>query len=127
MGHFNKLTPAEAERLSILAEECAEVIQAIGKIQRHGFDSRHPNGGPSNRNWLEKELGDVLAAKHLMLEGGDIDDEHIGKSFTNKLFTIPEYLHHNNHLFPDYRKTDYQNRERCCGDCDMPITECDCN
>ncbi|WP_067986166.1 MazG nucleotide pyrophosphohydrolase domain-containing protein [Neptuniibacter pectenicola] len=127
MGHFNKLTPAEAERLSILAEECAEVIQVIGKIQRHGFDSCHPNGGPNNRSLLEKELGDVSAAKYLMLESGDVDDDAIGQGFTDKIFSIPRYLHHNKHLFPDYRQTDNQDRERCCGDCDMPITECDCN
>ena len=34
--HFNNLTPGEAERLAILAEECGEVIQIIGKILRHG-------------------------------------------------------------------------------------------
>ena len=37
--HFNKLTEAEQERLVILAEECAEVIQVVAKIQRHGFNS----------------------------------------------------------------------------------------
>lgn len=34
--HFNNLTPGEAERLAMLAEECGEVIQAVGKILRHG-------------------------------------------------------------------------------------------
>lgn len=103
MNHFNKLTPAEAERLSILAEECAEVIQVIGKIQRHGFDSKHPNGGKTNRQLLEKELGDVDVAKHLMIESEDVDDDQIGQGFTDKLFNLPPYLHHNRHLFPDYR------------------------
>ena len=41
--HFNKLTPAEDERLAMLAEECAEVIQIVSKIQRHGYDSWHPD------------------------------------------------------------------------------------
>lgn len=53
--HFNQLTPAEAERLALLAEECGEVIQAIGKILRHGYESRHPDGGPTNREALERE------------------------------------------------------------------------
>ena len=37
MNNFNQLTPAETERLAILAEECGEVIQAVGKILRHGY------------------------------------------------------------------------------------------
>ena len=36
-SHFNKLTPAQAERLAILIEECGEVIQAATKILRHGY------------------------------------------------------------------------------------------
>ncbi len=41
--HFNRLTPAEAERLAMLAEEAAEVIQIVGKILRHGYASYHPD------------------------------------------------------------------------------------
>jgi hypothetical protein len=36
---FNQLTDAEAERLALLAEECGEVVQVIGKILRHGYES----------------------------------------------------------------------------------------
>lgn len=37
--HFNQLKPSEAERLACLIEECGEVIQAAGKILRHGYKS----------------------------------------------------------------------------------------
>ena len=30
--HFNQLTPAEAERLALLAEECGEVMQAAAQF-----------------------------------------------------------------------------------------------
>ncbi|MCU1313399.1 MAG: hypothetical protein JWM54_1156 [Acidobacteriaceae bacterium] len=60
--HFNRLPPAQAESLALLAEECAEVIQAIGKIQRHGLWSEHPESGIPNYNTLQREIGDVLAA-----------------------------------------------------------------
>jgi NTP pyrophosphatase (non-canonical NTP hydrolase) len=60
--HFNQLPPAQAEALALLAEECAEVIQAIGKILRHGLWSEHPESGISNYNTLQREIGDVLAA-----------------------------------------------------------------
>lgn len=74
MGHFNKLSPAEAERLAWLAEECAEVIQAIGKILRHGYESYDPSDlkHKGNRADLERELNDVLAAIGLMEKKGDI-------------------------------------------------------
>jgi hypothetical protein len=60
--HVNQLTAAEAERLAMLAEECAEVIQVIGKILRHGYDSYHPdNSTVSNRDLLAKEATQVVA------------------------------------------------------------------
>jgi len=62
MTHFNQLTPAEAERLAMLAEECGEVIQMIGKILRHGDDSYHPaDPKTTNRQLLGRELTDLYA------------------------------------------------------------------
>lgn len=65
--HFNGLTPAQAERLAMLAEECGEVIQIIGKILRHGYDSWHPDRPAiTNRMLLEKELTDLIAVHNEM-------------------------------------------------------------
>ena len=97
--HFNKLTPAETERLDILAEECAEVIQAVSKIKRHGYESCHPNGGPTNRRMLEKELGDVRLAEYLVIEAGDVQPDKIKQSEDDKYHSIKKYLHHNKFLF----------------------------
>lgn len=72
--HFNDLTNAETERLDMLAEECAEVIQAISKIKRHGWNSRHPDGGPTNREQLFRELRDVAAVRWGMVINGDLSD-----------------------------------------------------
>jgi len=66
MSHFNGLTPAEAERLAMLAEECGEVIQAVGKILRHGYESKHPDTGVTNRDHLTKEMDDVMAVTLMM-------------------------------------------------------------
>ncbi len=78
MTHFNQLTPAEAERLAMLAEECGEVIQVIGKILRHGYESYHPaNPRLTNRDLLAKELRDVNAVLQAMsgeLSGYSIQD-----------------------------------------------------
>lgn len=64
----NGLSEAEAERLAMLLEELGEVQQIIGKILRHGYESRDPtkDDSPTNRALLERELGDVSAIVELM-------------------------------------------------------------
>ena len=94
--HFNKLTPAQAERLAMLAEECGEVIQAVGKILRHGFESRHPNGGETNKDALLRELGDLSCLSTVVLAldlGGTpipLDHPTLAKAWAVKL----RYTHH---------------------------------
>ena len=92
--HFNGLTPAEAERLAMLAEEeAAEVIQVVGKILRHGYASYHPNK-PSltNRVLLMNELADLNAVQLLMEGSGDVfrTGDEIEHAMTRKL----TYTHH---------------------------------
>ncbi|QBJ04542.1 nucleoside triphosphate pyrophosphohydrolase [Pseudomonas phage Lana] len=72
--HFNELTPAQAERLAILAEEMGEAIQIIGKILRHGYDSFNPDSLDirTNRQYLHDELTDVEAA--ITMIGRDIPE-----------------------------------------------------
>ena len=70
----NGLNDAETERLALLGEECAEVGQKIGKILRHGPESRNPDvaGSPTKREDLEHEIGDLLWAVDLLAHCGDI-------------------------------------------------------
>ena len=49
------------EVMNILSEECAEVIQAVSKINRFGIDNYKPGKPKTNREHLEEELGDMLA------------------------------------------------------------------
>lgn len=51
----------EHEVMNILSEECAEVIQAISKCHRFGFDNIKPGKLKTNLEHLEEELGDLLA------------------------------------------------------------------
>ena len=69
------LSNAEAERLEMLAEEAAEVVQAATKVLRHGYGSHHPDFSPDerdNRSDLRSELNDVLAVAWAMEQVGDI-------------------------------------------------------
>ena len=97
---FNKLTDAETERLDILAEECAEVIQAISKIKRHGYESDRPHyhtASPSetNRAALEREIGHVVSSVARMYRLGDLSQVNVMDSAGIKDVEVLQYLHHN--------------------------------
>ena len=96
MDHFNKLTPAEDERLTLLIEECAEVIQAATKIQRHGYAGAYPDSGETNRAALERELGDLTWAIQFMRAHGDVSGPCIAQAMNQKARRVAPYLHHQN-------------------------------
>jgi NTP pyrophosphatase (non-canonical NTP hydrolase) len=97
--HFNKLTPSEAELLALLAEECAEVIQAVGKTLRHGLESRAPPTSDgrwrdTNRVWLCQEMGDVRAAMILLCDAGIVEKQSVHDFADSKLARVGKFLHH---------------------------------
>lgn len=92
--HFNGLSPAEAERLALLLEEMGEAVQIIGKTLRHGYESYHPDTGEVNRNLLEKEVGDVLAAIDMIVTAKDVDPGQIDGHRRAKHINVRRYLHH---------------------------------
>jgi NTP pyrophosphatase (non-canonical NTP hydrolase) len=55
------------EIMTILQEECAEVISSISKCKRFGLHDLIPNTKESNMKRLTKELGDVLAMIDLLM------------------------------------------------------------
>ena len=94
MKFSNGLTDAQAERLAYLAEECAEAIQAVGKILRHGYESCDPTrpAMPSNRRLLENELADVRWAIQLLTTSGDLSEATIWSELTHR--DRDQYFHH---------------------------------
>ena len=66
-----------SEVMDILQEECAEVIQAVSKIRRFGFETRWPEEGPTNRFHLETEIGDLIAMVDILVERGIVSDSSI--------------------------------------------------
>ena len=95
--HFNELDPSEAERLALLAEECSEVVQAVMKILRHGYESTTPDdsSGFTNRQRLSKEIGDVEAAVNLMTGSNDLIRRWITSYRNRKRHEVLNWLHHN--------------------------------
>lgn len=95
--HFNGLAPAEAERLAMLAEECAEVIQIVGKILRHGYNSCHPSTGIRNGYLLGQELRDVAAVTSAIVGRDNVPDwskHDLDMAWTKKL----RFAHHQEEL-----------------------------
>lgn len=92
----NRLSNAETERLAWLAEECGEVIHAIGKIMRHGYGRKNPDkeNSRSNRMNLCEELGHVHCAIGLMQHFGDVQTSAMMQSSVNKNITVRPNLHH---------------------------------
>ena len=68
------------EIFCIAQEECAEVTQAISKIFRFGFESKHPVSGKSNIQSLEEETGDLLAMIDIMVEKCIISDTKLNEA-----------------------------------------------
>lgn len=97
---YNKLTPEQDECLSILAEECAEVIQIVMKIQRHGLDNYHPDDKTQTYNamLLFKEYGHILAAFRLLTPylpySASFVALAVSTNINEKLLAIDKYLHH---------------------------------
>jgi len=94
-NHFNGLTEAEAERLALLIEECAEVQKAATKILRHGYDS--DNRGQlkeTNRAALTREMGDLMHASERLMYAGDVRGEDAAAHADRKAEEIHSWLHH---------------------------------
>jgi NTP pyrophosphatase (non-canonical NTP hydrolase) len=97
MKPFNDLSPAEAERLAMLSEEAGEIVQIIGKIFRHGYDSMHPmelNTQIDNRRNLCKELGDLVGVMRAMVRAGELSAPRIEGYAEQKWRNALRYTHH---------------------------------
>ena len=74
--------------------EAGEIVQAIGKVLRHGWDSCHPKGGETNRETLERELGDLRAVQDLRVRKGDLRINNIGVAALTKPEAMKWYTYH---------------------------------
>ena len=96
-GHFNGLTAAENERLTFLSEECSELIKAICKVQRHGYDNRNPDrpAEGTNREQVAREVADVRFGIALLLATADIGTAIVEKHETARVNGRGrQHLHH---------------------------------
>lgn len=72
------------EILTILQEECAEVIQDVCKCKRFGIDNTYSKGTGSQRENLTKEIGDLQCMINLCIERGIIEKADVDQAVLNK-------------------------------------------
>ncbi len=80
------------EVLTILAEECGELIQAAIKVIRFGADECPPNSEEPNKTQLEREMGDVLAMMRLADEEVGLDLDRIIGFADAKLEKVEKFM-----------------------------------
>lgn len=72
--------------LSILGEECGQLIQVVGKTMRFGYETYSDSETKeTNLDCLHKELGDILGAIDFAVERGLLDREQlVTQQFTKR-------------------------------------------
>lgn len=83
----------EREILLILQEESAEVIQAVSKVFRFGWEAVNPiiESDQTNKEHLEEEIGDFLAMLYLMESSGMIDIFAVEEAKFNKIEKLKKW------------------------------------
>lgn len=78
--------------MAVLQEECAEVIQAVSKINRFGMHDEWQ--GVTNRQALITEIGDVLAIIKVLMEETDINitENDLNNAIQAKLKKLEVFL-----------------------------------
>jgi NTP pyrophosphatase (non-canonical NTP hydrolase) len=79
------------EITGILQEECAEVIQAVSKVNRFGLDNFKPGKPKTNRQHLEEELGDLVAMINIMCETKLVNEHSIEAAAHAKLEKLKQW------------------------------------
>jgi len=85
------LTPYEDELLTILIEECAEVIQAATKLQRFGKET-HPDTGVNNSTSLSLEIGNLMHMILTIAGIGIIDIETVYDGILRKRERLAHFM-----------------------------------
>lgn len=82
----NGLSAAQEEMFQLAEEECAELIQAISKVRRHGLNSDYGN----NSDNLHEECADVLACIAILSHNGLINPAVVNQISRKKLDRIKD-------------------------------------
>lgn len=82
----------ERELLTILAEECSEIIYHVSKALRFGLADGPPGTATANREHIAREIGDVEEVVRRLCARGTLNPGHIGAGQIAKRDRLTKYL-----------------------------------
>ncbi len=104
---FNKLIPAQAERLTLLIEEASEIAHIGCKILRHGYQYGHSkNPFKTNRQILEEKILDFTAVLSLLYATEELKPlvpETIPEQLEEIIYNKAKWFHHQDDIIPQKR------------------------
>ena len=80
------------EVLTILSEECAEVIHRVSKALRFGLDDIQMGQPLSNRERIAQEVGDFIAVLDIALDSDLFPMEIVMQSRKDKVAKMAQYM-----------------------------------
>jgi len=89
----HSLSHEAQEAIELVIEEASEVIKALTKIARFGFDASYPDG-TANTVALEQELADFSLATDILVENTRVDRGNIRLAKIQKYARIVHHLHY---------------------------------
>ena len=86
----------QQECLTVLMEECGEVIQEICKILRFGLEEySHHDVTKTHLECLQQELGDLLAMIQMLRDSElGLTDEGLKAAYNAKLVKVKQWMKH---------------------------------
>ena len=88
------VTPAVAELVTILGEECAEVIVRASKLLRFGPEEVQPGHFHTNAQRLGHEIGDLFEMVDRLVLAGLITPASVQHGRDSKRKNLAKYLQH---------------------------------
>ena len=109
VSRHEKPTPYEREVLTILQEECAELIVQISKALRFGLGDGYPGKDETNYEAIGREIGDLDAMILLAAQNDLYSSDARTDASREKLERLKKFMQH----CPDDTSDDHPARRHC--------------
>lgn len=92
MSEFDEFNDQE-KNLTLVIEECAEVIQTICKIKRFGINDVNPTLDITNQNHLSEEVGQLLYCLDILGYYKVLNQEKVSEGYREKAVKLSKWYH----------------------------------